>query len=315
MALAAAVSGQPERLLSLGEAAGEPTIAGRQARLVYTRATWRTNTWRLDLRSKIANGNPLATRLLSSTRTDYNPQYSPDGGHIAFHSMRSGWSEIWVSDSDGSNARQLTFLRAAMTGSPRWAPDSSRIVFDSNVEGQFEVYAIGADGGKPRRLTTHSAQDGIASWSRDGKSIYFVSDRSGERQVWKIPAEGGKAIQLTRHGGEVAFESPDSSFVYYSKGRNETSLWRVPVNGGDEEPVLDSVYFLNFAVAPEGIFFVPGHSNSVRFFSFRTRADTLVAPIEGAAAMGLSLSPDGRYLLYSETDQQSTELMLVENFR
>ena len=312
--------GAPERLLSLGEAADEPAIATRQARLVYTRATWRTNTWRLDLHSKEANGNPLATRLLSSTRADYNAQYSPDGRRITFHSMRSGWSEIWVCDSDGTNARQLTFLRAPMTGSPRWAPDGNRIVFDSNAEGQFELYTISADGGKPRRLTINSAQDGLGSWSHDGKSIYFVSSRSGERQVWKMPADGGNAIQLTRHGGEAAFESPDNRFVYYSKGRGETSLWRVPVDGGEEQPVLDSVLFLNFVVAADGIFFVPGHADgasSIRFFSFRTGATTYVAPIEGSVAMGLSLSPNGRHILYSysETDQQSSELMLVENFR
>jgi len=310
--------GGPERLLSLGEAAGEPAIATRQARLVYTRATWRTNTWRLDLHSKGANGSPLATRLLSSTRADYNAQYSPDGRRITFHSMRSGWSEIWVCDSDGSNARQFTFLRAPMTGSPRWAPDSNGIVFDSNAEGQFELYMISADGGKPRRLTINPAQDGLGSWSHDGKSIYFVSSRSGKRQVWKMPAEGGNAIQLTRHGGEAAFESPDRRFVYYSQGRGQTSLWRVPVDGGEEQKVLDSVLFLNFAVAPDGIFFVPAPTDgawSIRFFSFKTGATTFVAPMDGPAAMGLSLSPDGRYILYSETGQQNTELMLVENFR
>ncbi len=310
--------GGPERLLSLGEEAGEPAIAMRQARLVYTRATWRTNTWRLDLHSKGANGSPLATRLLSSTRADYNAQYSPDGRRITFHSMRSGWSEIWVCDSDGSNARQLTFLQAPMTGSPRWAPDANRIVFDSNAEGQFELYTISADGGKPRRLTTNPAQDGLGSWSRDGRSIYLVSNRSGKRQVWKMPAEGGNAIQLTRHGGEAAFESPDRRFVYYSQGRGQTSLWRIPVDGGEEQKVLDSVLFLNFAVAPDGIFFVPGPADgawSIRFFSFKTGATTFVAPMDGPAAMGLSLSPDGRYILYSETEQQNTELMLVENFR
>ena len=144
------------------------------------------------------------------------------------------------------------------------------------------------------------------------------SSRSGERQVWRIPAEGGNPTQLTRHVGYVAVESPDRRFVYYFKGRNETSLWRVPVNGGEEQQVLDSVLWLNFVVTPDGIFFVPGHVDggwSIRFFSFQTGATTFVAPIHGLAALGLSLSSDGRYILYSETDQQSSELMLVENFR
>ena len=325
--------GAPERLASLGDAV-EPAIAMRQARLVYTRATdRRTNTWRLSLPSLGGKGDP-SVRLLSSTRADFNAQYSPDGKRIAFHSMRSGWSEIWVCDSDGSNARQLTFLRAPMTGSPRWAPDGNRIVFDSNVDGQFELYTIGADGGKPRRLTTNPADDAVGSWSRDGKSIYFASRRSGDWQVWRMPAEGGNAIQVTRQGGYVAFESPDSRFVYYSKARGETSLWRVPTGGGEEQQVLDSALWLNFVVARDGIFFVPGRAednpsvrfiffvpgraggnSSIRFLSFHTGATTLVAPIEGTPAWGLSLSPDGRHLLYSQTDPQSSELMLVENFR
>jgi hypothetical protein len=91
-----------------------------------------------------------------------------------------------------------------------------------------------------------------------------------------------------------------------------------PVDGGEEQQLLESVLFLNFAVAPDGIFFVPRPADgawSIRFFSFKTGATTFVAPMEGSAAMGLSVSPDGEYVLYSETDQQSTELMLVENFQ
>jgi Tol biopolymer transport system component len=257
-------------------------------------------------------------RILSSTREDINPQYSPDGKRIAFHSTRSGWSEVWVSDSDGSNAHQLTFLRAPMTGSPRWSPDSNRLVFDSNVAGRFALYTISADGGKPRRLTTSEADDAVASWSRDGRSIYFGSDRSGEWQVWKMPANAGNAVAVTRHGGYVAHDSPDGRFVYYSKGRGQTTLWRVPANGGEEQQVLQSVGWQSFAVVPDGIYFVPGETSdtrSIQFFSFRTGAVTVVAPIEGTPNQGLSVSPDGHYILYSQTHQQSSELMLLENFR
>jgi Tol biopolymer transport system component len=303
-------------LASLGDHSYGPAFARRLGRLVYTRFGDRTNIWRVEVPARSTKAAP-PLKLLSSTRENFNPQYSPDGGHIAFHSTRSGWSEIWVADSDGSNAHQLTFLLAPMTGSPRWSPDGNRIVFDSNVAGRFALYTISADGGKPRRLTTNPADDAVASWSRDGKSIYFASDRSGEWQVWKISAQGGNAVQITRHGGYVAFESPDGRSIYYSKEQGRTSLWRVPAGGGEEQQVLESVRWLSFAMVRDGIFFVPGDASgprSIRFFSFRTGAITVVVPIEGTANMGLSISPDGRYLLYSQTDQQSSELMLVENF-
>jgi Tol biopolymer transport system component/DNA-binding winged helix-turn-helix (wHTH) protein len=310
--------GTPERLEYLGDHSFEPAIALRQARLIYTRIIGREeNTWRLDLPVRDRKAGP-PLRLLSSTRADFNPQYSPDGKRITFHSTRSGWPEIWACDSDGSNPRQLTFFRASMTGSPRWSPDGDRIVFDSNIEGQFELYTISADGGKPRRLTSNRADDGVASWSRDGKSIYFGSDRSGEWQVWKMPAEGGDAVQITRRGGAAAFESPDGRFVYYSKERLATSLWKVPVAGGEEQQVIDSIWWLSFAVVRDGIYFRPGDAHGpwpVRFLSFHTgTTTTLVAPTEGRPEVGLSVSPDGRYLLYSQTGDQRKELMLVENF-
>ncbi len=309
------VGGPPERLSALGDSVDDPAISG-QRHLAYTRSANRVNTWRLQLSRGAKPSAPV--RLLSSTRVDYNAQYSPDGKRIAFHSTRSGGSEIWVCDSDGSNARQLTFLQSPITGSPRWSPDGTRIVFDSNVEGQFDLYTISADGGKPLRLTINPADDAVGSWSRDGKWIYFASDRSGEWQVWKMPAQGGVPVQVTKHGGYVAFESPDSRFVYYSKGVQDTSLWRVPASGGEEQQMLDSITWLNFVVVPDGIYFAPGRSvgtPSIQFFSFRSRTSSLVAPIAGTPSLGLSVSPDGRQILYSQTDQQDADLMLLENFR
>ena len=233
--------------------------------------------------------------------------------------------EIWISNKDGSNAMQLTSMGAAITGSPRWSPDGARIVYDSNKEGQFELYAINAMGGAPQRLTNDPATDGVGSWSRDGRWIYFMSNRSGERHIWKIPAAGGEPVQVTRHGGHVAFESPDGRFIYFSErgGEGERNgmggLWRVPVDGGEETPVLPSVTFLNFAVANEGIYFIPRADAegryAIQFFSLAALRSWPVLPLSGTVSNGLSISPDGRTLLYAQTDEQKSELMLVENFR
>lgn len=311
------LAGEPERLVALGDAAGDPTVSQKLRRLVYTRFIYQVNTWRTDVRAPGGRANP-PVRLLSSTRMDYNAQYSPDGRRIAFHSTRSGLPAIWTCDSDGSNAKQLTFLDAPMTGSPRWSPSGDRIVFDSNLGGQYEIYTISADGGKPQRLTFNPSDDGVASWSRDGKSIYFASRRSGDWQVWKIAAEGGEPVRVTHHGGYVAFESPDGRYVYYSKGTAQTSLWRVPVEGGEERQVLASIIWQNFAVTSDGVFFIPGYGNeyrTIRFFSFLTGAITIVASVEKPPEIGLSLSPDGRQILYSQVEQDNSDLMLVENFR
>jgi hypothetical protein len=45
---------------------------------------------------------------------------------------------------------------------------------------------------------------------------------------------------MTKGGGFAAFESLDGKSVYYAKSRSVPSIWRVPVEGGEEVPVLES---------------------------------------------------------------------------
>ena len=141
-----------------------------------------------------------------------------------------------------------------------------------------------------------------------------------------MPADGGDAIQVTRNGGYVAFESVDGEFLYYGKHAritekmHESKLWKRPVRGGEETQVLDSVLGFSFAVLDKGIYFIrpPEASGNctLRFLSFKTGAVKIIASMPHAGNSGLSVSPDGRYALYTQEDQVSgSDLMLVENFR
>jgi Tol biopolymer transport system component len=315
----------PVAVLGVGQDPTRVAIAPQGAYLAYEASAGDANLWRLDLEQ----GRPAAApvKVVASTRTDTAPDYSPDGRRIVFASTRSGGFEIWVCGADGSNPIQVTRLGAPVSGSPRWSPDGRTIAFDSDGEGQTEIYAVNADGGPPRRLTNDSGFDAVPTWSRDSHWIYFTSDRTGTRQLWKMPAEGGAPVQITKHGGVSATESADGKTLYYAKDIDVPGMWRVPVGGGEEVPVLDAPErgrWGQAALAKNGIYYVGPNGDvkppqyAIFFHEFATRRTTRVALLArppGAYVRGLALSPDERALLYVQWDGSGSDLMLLENFR
>jgi len=53
----------------------------------------------------------------------------------------------------------------------------------------------------------------------------------------------------------------------------------------------------------------------LKFFSFAKGTTEKVADVKLNPLSGLSVSPDGRYVLFSQIDPFVSDLMLVENFR
>jgi Tol biopolymer transport system component len=296
-------------------------LARRGGRLVYTREISNVNVWGMDLSppngrsGRINNPRPW----ISSSIEAANPQFSPDGQQIAFQSAASGTGEIWICDRDGSHARQLTHMEAVISGFPHWSPDGKEIVFHSRLNGFAGLYLISAEGGTAHRLDTGEADHSDPTWSHDGKWIYFSSRETGDFQVWKVPASGGPAIQVTKGGGSMPLESVDGQYLYYVK-LSQNALWRLPLAGGEESEVLPAVAALGtaYALGKQGIYFIrpdgQGSGQELAFLDFANSQVTSLVTIPRAVTFGLALSPDERVILYSQIDQVSSDLMLVENF-
>jgi len=315
--------GLPEPLAAVGGNAFYPSVSRQGNRLAYAESFLDSNIWRIPIRAA-SGGGVLPNKVIASTRADTSPHYSPDGKRIAFQSDRSGSTEIWICDSDGSSPLQLTSFSGPHTGTPRWSPDSRRIAFDSRAEGNADIFVINSEGGAPRRLTTEPSEDVTPSWSRDGRWLYFGSNRTGDFQMWKVRAEGEQAVQVTRKGGFEGFESPDGKFLYYAKGRRVPSIWKIPVDGGEEAPVPElstAGYWRFWEVTDRGLYFVPQEvlpRPAIKFFDLATRRVSHVftpekPPFSGPG--GLAVSPGARWILYAQVDQVVSDIMLVENFR
>ena len=274
----------------------------------------------MDLSQKDPRDQVLISSI-SPTDQGPGPQFSPDGKKLAYMSDHSGPLEIWVSDSDGSNAYQLTALGDA--GTPRWSPDGKSIVFDARGKHTRVIYSIRLDGGTPQ-LLTHDG-DGISSvcpsWSRDGQFIYFASEANGKYQVWKVSASGGPAVQITRDGGHAAFESPEGKYLYYAKtSYSNPAIWRVPVNGGAETPLSPTIRpssWASWAVTGQGIIFAGSGDDGrpvVSLYDFATHRVRKLASLE-IAPFWLTATYDGRSIAFDKPGWQQSQIMLVENFR
>jgi Tol biopolymer transport system component len=184
---------------------------------------------------------------------------------------------------------------------------------DTNAEGQYEIYVVAADGGAPRNITHNPADDINPSWSHDGRWIYFASDRSGRYEAWKVPKDGGEAIRVTRSGGYRLDESSDGKYVYYLK-HVQQGLFRMPAEGGEEVQVLPVCF--GFGVTAKGVYFMPD-SRTIRFLDTATGKVSTLASLDKPAPADdvMGVSPDDAYVVWSQVDRNTQDLMLVENFR
>ena len=159
------------------------------------------------------------------------------------------------------------------------------------------LYLLNPDGGEIRRITDHPDEELEPRWSRDGRTIYFGST-AGRYEVWKMAAAGGPAVRVTSGGGMTATESIDGRFLYYAKGAiAPNTIWRVPVAGGLEEPVVDGLTdSTNFAVAERGLYFLAAGGSppktSIDFFDFTTRTRTTILSVGKRSWYGIAVSPD-----------------------
>jgi Tol biopolymer transport system component len=308
------------RDLPLGEDAENPTISATGEKIAYdVRSFGNHSIWRSDLLHPQAE----PVQLISTSREEVCPQYSPNGKHIAFASNRSGPFEMWVSDSNGKNVVQLTNLKNPSSGTPSWSPDSHKIVFDSRISVQpdqyhADLYIVDIAERVPRKLILDTGEASMPSWSHDGKWIYFIGGgRGGGERIYRVPPEGGHTTAISMARGHFPLESFDGQSVYFEVPPGFLQVASLKPTGTESrvEGMPQLAGFMNWTIVRGGIYFFPERDPLLlSYYDFATKRVGPVFRVGAGVDVEASVSPDNRYIIYSEFKLRS-DIMLVDHFR
>ena len=133
-------------------------------------------------------------RLTDAPGLDDGPEYSMDGKHIWFNSVRSGRMQVWRMRANGKEQTQMTFDKDMNSWFPHISPDGEKVVYiayhdyevapgDHTPNQNVQLRMIPAKGGEPKVLVKLFGGQGsinVNSWSPDSKKFAYISYRMSE---------------------------------------------------------------------------------------------------------------------------------------
>jgi Tol biopolymer transport system component len=228
------------------------------------------------------------------------PQWSPNGRWIAYFAGRApdpqSSLELWVVSADGGEPRVLTQGMGAISGDGfDWAAESDALLFVSGHDN--ELWTVSVPDGELHKLSSTGAWDdpwkGLPSWRPAGapRAVAYVG--AAPLRVRALSLDGGKRWDVSAlvnygyswapDGDSIAFANRLGISVVSFSGDDPRQL---TVDGGDS-PVW----------APRGSR-VAYLGRDGEIWSVSTGGDRPDRLTSGAAAAGLTFSPDSRWIAY-----------------
>lgn len=273
-----AVSGRVERGLSVRVALldGPDTIPSAEV-------TWNSapsDSVRYSPNGVAAFGKSGQVRLWARARGD-STSLTLDVARpptIVYDLERDGVKAIYRSALDGRDTLKLT-ADAGTDETPTAV--GSQVIFTSYRTGHAELYAMTLTGGPQRRITVSAGNKTDPSLSPDARRLVFTNDAAGVPKVWTSAPDGSDAHAVSQG-------SSDALEIEASPSWNPTS---------------DKVVYMSTA-SGTALLFEIGIPPTSTAQALNTGSPPAFQP---------AWSPDGRFIAFSSTRNETTCLYLLDS--
>lgn len=242
---------------------------------------------------------------------------------VVFISQRSGAPELYISDYDGFNVRQLT-RDGARKYSPNWSPDGTKIAYTSYRDGPHELYILDLRSGETGKVPFRGRTVLSPRWSPDGRHLILSLVTEGVSRLFISTLDGSGLIPLaTGYGINVSpsWSPRGDQVVYMSDRLTQKHLYVINIDGSNDHRItFEGGYNGSPAWSPRGdrIAFVGGDLAQGRRGGPRRVFNIYTCDVNGSNLVKLTgvrgpegdnvnptWSPDGLHILFSSDRARS----------
>jgi Tol biopolymer transport system component len=179
---------------------------------------------------------------------------------IAYSSGRTGASEIWIMNLDGSGQIQITNAPGFEKLHPVWSPDCKQLAYAQwDLQGlHVSIWIVNVDGSEAHQATTgtgwynyrsgniiNTADDANSpDWNPvSGQLIFWSGTARVKGQIWAMWPDGTGRIQLTHNPSYTNSDDPEWSpdgtkILYTTTITRSPDVWMMNADGSEQHKAI-----------------------------------------------------------------------------
>jgi len=256
-----------------------------------------------------------ALRGVARTRLTFNSDRSGERmtGTVESRTVK----EVYISDYDGENQRQVTTNRSLNINSV-WSHDGRSIAYTSYRRGPPNIFIANIYEGTSLELTKGTEQSWTPAWSPDGTRIAFSSTRDGNPEIYVANRDGSNPQRLTNHPANditPTWSPSGAQIAFTSNRRGDPQIWVMGADGLGATQLTSESYADRPTWSPAPFNEVAyaartGPGQDVRVIDVATRQVRQLTFGEGTNESP-SFAPNGRHLAFSSTRSGKTQIFTI----
>jgi TolB protein len=261
----------------------------------------------MQLKGKANNPRRVAHTFADEIMRELTGKRGIFSTRVLFVASRSNSSEIYMSDYDGENVRQLTH-NGSINISPQWSPDGSSMLYTSYKGGRPSLYMKNLMTLRESRVSDKPGINIAGRWSPDGRKAALTLSINNNPELYVLELDSLRYTRITENHGidtSPAWSPDGSKLVYVSDVAGNPHIYMISSTGGEPKRLtFEGKYNAAPAWSPDGkwIAFARMKEGKFDIWIMRPNGTDAQQITRSGNNENPSWSPDSRHIIFANTD-------------